>query len=172
MADDEQDLGFRIRDRRRFDATGNPRDEQEESDERDEAAQTSTAPTRETRADVSERELSPDAQEPQRREQERAMHRQGGAERRGELTFSSFIVGLASQAFMFLGLAPDPNSGVVHRDLGQAKAMIDVLSMLEAKTHGNRTEDEDRMMEELLYELRMQYVREVRGDDPTEGKHE
>ncbi len=90
----------------------------------------------------------------------------------GELNFSSFVVGLASQAFMFLGLAPDSRSGVVAKDLAQARAMIDILAMLREKTAGNLDEDEDHLMEEMLYELQLQYVREVRGDMPTEGNNQ
>jgi hypothetical protein len=41
--------------------------------------------------------------------------------------------------------------------------MIDVLAMLQAKTKGNRTEDEDRLLEELLYELRMRFVHESKA---------
>ncbi len=150
MAEDgEKDLGFKVEDKRRFDASGEVRDTGEEE----------------------ERESGPEATEPQEASTSGGGESSGAgkddeANRRtqaGELTFSSFVVGLASQAFMFLGLAPDPQSGVVHQDLGQAKAMIDIISMLEAKTAGNLDEDESRMMEEMLYELRLQYVKAVKG---------
>ena len=85
-----------------------------------------------------------------------------------ELTFSSFVIGLASQAFVFLGAMPDPQSGDVRRDLPQAKALIDILSMLSEKTAGNLDEHEARMMEEMLYELRIHYVKELRSAG-TEG---
>jgi hypothetical protein len=68
---------------------------------------------------------------------------------------------------MFMGLAPDPASGMVHRDLSQAKTLIDILGMLADKTRGNLDEEEATMMEEMLYELRMQYVRVLRSDDET-----
>lgn len=80
-----------------------------------------------------------------------------------ELTFSSFVIGLASQAFVLLGAVPEPQSGTLRRDLPQAKTLIDVLSMLGEKTAGNLDEHEARMMEEMLYELRIHYVRELRA---------
>ena len=87
-----------------------------------------------------------------------------------DLTFSSFVIGLASQAFVFLGAVPDPQSGAVRKDLPQAKALIDILSMLGEKTAGNLDEHEATMMEEMLYELRMHYVRERRGAGSEGGK--
>jgi hypothetical protein len=81
----------------------------------------------------------------------------------GQLNFTSFVIGLASQAFVFLGLAPESTSTEPRKDLDQARMMIDVLAMLQVKTTGNRTEDEDRLMEELLYELRMRFVHESKS---------
>jgi uncharacterized protein DUF1844 len=86
------------------------------------------------------------------------------------LTFSSFVIGLASQAFVFLGAVPDPQTGATRKDLPQAKAMIDILSMLGEKTAGNLDEHEARMMEEMLYELRMHYVKESRVAGSEGGK--
>jgi hypothetical protein len=100
-------------------------------------------------------------------EDEEETFREGAPE---DLTFSSFVIGLASQAFAFLGAVPDPQSGVVRKDLPQAKALIDILSMLKEKTTGNLDEHEARMMEEMLYELRIHYVKELRGVASQGGK--
>lgn len=78
------------------------------------------------------------------------------------LTFSGFVIGLAQQAFVSLGLVKDPQTSTIRKDLPQAKAMIDVLAMLRDKTHGNLDEVEARMMDEMLDELRLCYVRESR----------
>lgn len=83
--------------------------------------------------------------------------------------FSGFVVGLAQQAFMLLGASPDPASGVVHKDLDQAAAMIDIIAMLQEKTAGNLSQDEARLVEEVLYELRLRYVAETRGGSPEPG---
>lgn len=80
----------------------------------------------------------------------------------GGLTFSGFVIGLAQQAFVSLGLVKDPQSSTIRKDLPQAKAMIDVLAMLRDKTRGNLDEVEARMMDEMLDELRLRYVRETR----------
>jgi hypothetical protein len=101
-------------------------------------------------------------------EQDKAEGVFDSADQPRELTFSSFVIGLASQAFVFLGAMPDPQSGDVRRDLPQAKALIDILSMLSEKTVGNLDEHEARMMEEMLYELRIHYVKELRSAG-TEG---
>ena len=167
MAEEEKDLGFKIEDKRRFDATGRAREIEDESAVEDAAE---AAPEHSPGASGEATDTPPD----------QGMHAQedydergdGGERVPGELTFSSFVIGLASQAFMFLGSAPDPNSGVVHKDLGQAKAMIDILSMLHTKTTGNLSEDEAHMMDELLYELRMQYVKEMRETVRPQGGHE
>jgi hypothetical protein len=92
--------------------------------------------------------------------------RDEGAEHSGRgatnLTFSGFVIGLAQQAFVCLGLVNDPQTSAVSKDLPQAKAMIDILGMLRDKTRGNLDEVESRMMDEMLDELRLRYVRELR----------
>lgn len=89
--------------------------------------------------------------------------------RNAGLTFSGFVIGLAQQAFVFLGLIEDPQTSTIHKDLPQAKAMIDILTMLREKTRGNLDEVESRMMDEMLDELRLRYVRELREARGSEG---
>lgn len=87
------------------------------------------------------------------------------------ITFSSFIIGLATQALMFLGAAPDPRGGKVEKNPKEAAAIIGVIEMLAAKTDGNLSEDESKLVEEVLYELRLRYVKETRrGAVEEEGK--
>ena len=71
---------------------------------------------------------------------------------------------------MSLGLIPDAASGVIRQDLAEAGAMIDIIAMLREKTAGNLSEEEDRMMEEMLYDLRMHYVRGIRGETGPQGE--
>jgi hypothetical protein len=149
--DAEADKGFKIDDRRRFSDSG---------DERPDTDDTVEAPAE---AQDEPLDVAPEQSDPKLDDAHQAGHADA------EITFSSFAFGLASQAIMFLGLAPDPASGVVHKDIVQAQALIDILAMLEGKTRGNLDEDEARMMEEMLYELRMLFVRETRGHaDPQE----
>ncbi len=92
-----------------------------------------------------------------------APHDKGGADGAAPpLTFSSFVIGLATQALMFLGAVPDPRGGEVQRNPMEAAAIIGVIEMLAAKTEGNLSEDEAKLVEEVLYELRMRYVNETR----------
>jgi hypothetical protein len=72
--------------------------------------------------------------------------------------FASFLVSLAAQASMLLGLAAEPGMEPEPPDLPGARSMIAILEMLQDKTEGRRTPDEDRLLENLLYELRMAYV--------------
>lgn len=65
---------------------------------------------------------------------------------------------LASSAVIAMGDAPDPVSGERHRDLPQAAELIDLVLLLREKTEGNRTQDETRMFEDLLYDLQLRYV--------------
>jgi len=69
----------------------------------------------------------------------------------------------ASSALINLGAVPDPETDQRRLDLGQAQAAIDVLLMLRDKTRGNRSEQESRLLEDILYDLQMRFVRAARG---------
>ena len=75
-----------------------------------------------------------------------------------EVSFSTFIVSLASSALVQLGEVPDPASGDRSLDLPVARHSIDVLEMLRQKTVGNLNADESQLLESLIYELRLKYV--------------
>jgi hypothetical protein len=68
--------------------------------------------------------------------------------------FPGLVVSLAAQATLLLGMAP----GAPKPDLDGARGVISLLEMLQEKTKGNRTPDEDRLLEDVLYQLRMAYV--------------
>ncbi len=75
-----------------------------------------------------------------------------------EVTFSTFVLSLASSALVHLGEVPDPDTGQMSCNLEIAKHSIDVLCMLQEKTSKCLTADEQRLLEGLLYELRIKYV--------------
>lgn len=79
-----------------------------------------------------------------------------------EVTFSTFVLSLASSALVQLGEVPDPETGQVVFDLRMAKHSIDILTMLEKKTRECLDSDEARLLEGLLYELRVKYVMKKR----------
>ncbi|GAB4370552.1 MAG: hypothetical protein Kow0062_05360 [Acidobacteriota bacterium] len=64
-----------------------------------------------------------------------------------------WLMGLAS-----LGVVPDPESGEAVVDLPRARAAIETLELLREKTRGHLDEQESRMLEQSLYELKMQFV--------------
>jgi uncharacterized protein DUF1844 len=74
-----------------------------------------------------------------------------------EINFSTFVMGLSTQALMHLGEIADPEAP--HgRDLGAAKQMIDLLGILREKTTGNLEPAEEQLLSSMLYDLRMRYV--------------
>jgi hypothetical protein len=72
--------------------------------------------------------------------------------------FTEFLMGVASSAFIYLGMVEHPATGRRQVDLGAAKESIDMLLMLREKTKGNLTRGEERFFEDLLSDLRMQFV--------------
>jgi len=74
--------------------------------------------------------------------------------------FATLVNSLASQIMMSLGGVQDPQTGQRHLDLAAAKFHIDMLTMLEEKTHGNLTDDEKKLLDSYLYQLRMIYLEE------------
>ena len=76
-----------------------------------------------------------------------------------ELTFTAFVVSLASTAAIHFGDMPDPQSGQKGAaNLEGARQMIDILTLLEQKTRGNLTAQERQVLESVLYELRLRFV--------------
>jgi hypothetical protein len=73
-------------------------------------------------------------------------------------TFSTFILSLASSGLVHLGEAPDPATGRHSENISMAKHSIDILSMLQDKINNGLDKDEIRLLEGLLYELRMKYL--------------
>jgi hypothetical protein len=77
-----------------------------------------------------------------------------------EINFPTFIFSLNSSALLNLGAIEDPGTGQKTKNLPLARQTIDILGMLEEKTKGNLTDDEAAMLKNILYELRMLYVKE------------
>ena|SRR5579863_2174102 len=77
--------------------------------------------------------------------------------------FHTFVLSLGSSALLHLGEIENPNDGVSQKDLPLAKHTIDILVMLEEKTKGNLSSAEERLMESLLYDLRLRYVEAMKG---------
>jgi Domain of unknown function (DUF1844) len=140
MADEESKQagkGFTVQDRRRFSPeTGEVREEAPEQ----------------------QAETQPKASE----ERGEPLGQSASAEALPEINFSTFVIGLSTQALMHLGEISNPLSGQVEIDVPTAKQMIDILGLLKDKTRGNLNASEDRLMEDILFDLRMKYVEAVK----------
>jgi hypothetical protein len=78
-------------------------------------------------------------------------------------TLVDLFMMLGSEAVVALGDAPDPATGQRERLLPHAAEVIDLLLLLRAKTEGNRTVEESQILEELLYDLQLRYVRATKS---------
>lgn len=76
-----------------------------------------------------------------------------------DVTFTSFFMALNSSALYHLGEIPDPVTGKRQNDLAMAKHTIDTMLLLQKKTKGNLTEEEQDLVETGLYDLQMRFVK-------------
>lgn len=135
MASEEKDKGFTVQDRRRFSAEGEAKAEGPQETRSPAAASAPEAAAAERRRDA-----GPEPPE------------------EPEVTFTTFMVGLSTQALAALGEISDPVSGARSKDLQAAQQLIDIIGMLREKTRGNLDRDEDGLIEAILFDLRMKYV--------------
>ncbi len=136
----EQSRGFTVKDRRL-----SKRDEEESAEEE----------PRPERAEV-----APDPGAPAEPETAAGEEPPGGLP---QPDFAGFILSLANTALINLGVVPDPSGGSPEANIEGAKQMVDILGILREKTQGNLTEEEDRLLEQILAELRMRFVEVVRS---------
>ena len=144
--DKDSSRGFRVTDRRRFTEDSEAHEETHASEEAEAAAP--------------EPEPAAPGAEP---------GGAGGQSSDEPVSFSTFILGLSTQALLHLGDIESPVSGQVERDLGAARHVIDILGILQAKTKNNLEQAEERLLEAVLYDLRMRYVELVRGTPKEEA---
>lgn len=137
----ETPRGFKVHDKRRFTDEGEAREQQEgraeaaDADRPEAPAETPGEPPGQASA---AQELPP-------------------------IDFSTFIMSLSTQALMQLGEIGNPATGQVEKDVDVAKQTIDIIGMLSEKSKGNLDETEERLVQEILYNLRMRYVEAVRN---------
>jgi len=147
----KQDKGFTVSDRRRFSVS-------ESGDAREESKVQEEGMPREKEKEPGQKKGIP------REKSEAADQKDAGQQKAQpplpEIDFSTFIVSLSSSVLIHLGVVPDPMTGEKRRDLATAKQTIDMLGMLQEKTRGNLTSEENQLLEGLLYDLRMRYVSE------------
>ena len=91
----------------------------------------------------------------------------GTPEELPQAQFDLFVSGLAMEALIALGDMPHPTTRRQASNLPQAKYLIDLLGILEEKTKGNLTVEEDKLFKDTLYQLRMRYLSKSGGVTPA-----
>jgi len=76
-----------------------------------------------------------------------------------EINFTNFLLSISTSALIQLGEVPDPVSKQSVKQLPLAKQTIDLIGMLQEKTKGNLASEEEKLIEYILYDLRMRYVK-------------
>jgi hypothetical protein len=74
------------------------------------------------------------------------------------IDFPSYLLSYYTQGLVLMGEVPNPYTNKKEEDLGSAQNIIDILIMLEQKTKGNLSSDEGKLLESVLYELRMKFM--------------
>ena len=140
MDRENKEKSFVIKDKRIFDESGEVRGDAETS-VRESASETKAAEAE---------HLSPGEEKRDNREEDYLP----------EINFANFVLSLSTTAMFHFGDFPDPVSKKAERNLAASKQTIDILGMLQTKTTGNLDENEKSLLDGLLFELRMRYVKE------------
>ena len=144
----EEEKGFTIKDRRMFsegEGTGTEKDDKEVKGESPapESSEKQDTPEKAAEAAEAAADAAADAPLP-------------------EVNFPTFVLSLNASALVHLGAIEDPASGKQVKNLPMAKQTIDILSMLEEKTRGNLNREEENILKNILYDLRIMFVKEKR----------
>lgn len=87
---------------------------------------------------------------------------ENGPEKKGEFYFIQLVITFQAAAMQQMGKLQNPITKKVERNLDQAQFSIDMLEMIQNKTKNNLSENEKKFLEHTLYELRMNYLDEVK----------
>jgi len=79
------------------------------------------------------------------------------------IDFSTFVLSLSHSALVHLGDAPPPEGQPAERSLLLARQTIDLLAILQEKTRNNLTGEEERLLDQALYDLRLRFVEVSKG---------
>jgi hypothetical protein len=133
MTKEQEEQGFRVTDKRGFRGDGEMHTPNASADTK-EAPEESGSPAA---------EKTPAGQE---------------APHRTPIDFSSYVLGYYGQGMISLGEVPNPDTNKKDENMELARQIIDVLTMLEQKTKGNLTREEQQFLDQVLYELRMKFM--------------
>jgi hypothetical protein len=145
----EEEKGFVVKDRRIF------TDEDKEVKAEDERTEADLSTDEETQPQpTTEKTREPEAPEPSKTDVSEEQPQFP------EINFPTFVVSLNASTLLHLGAIEDPTTGQKTKNLPMAKQTIDILSMLEEKTVGNLNNEEKNLLKNILYDLRLMYVKE------------
>ncbi|RPJ61641.1 MAG: DUF1844 domain-containing protein [Acidobacteria bacterium] len=148
--DKDQESGFKITDRRLFTEEGEPRPEAQRPP--------SPQPQREKSAE-SRTQAPPPRPAPRPRPQDQTRPgKQAPGEEELSIDFPSFLLSMATSAMVHMGEVADPATGRPAENLQAARQTIDILTILREKTQGNLSAEEQRLLDGLLYELRLKFL--------------
>lgn len=131
---DQEKSGLKVTDKRRFTEEGESRESEEQVSAAVDKKEEPKAKSEEPKAKAEEKRELP------------------------QIDFVTFILSLASSVQVHMGLMPNPGTGKQEKNLTLAKQTIDILGVLQEKTKGNLSPEEDKLLEGILYELRLKYV--------------
>lgn len=134
MADEKKDSGFVIKDKR-ISADGDETSEEE-----------TVSPTHERKPETKQNAA-------RQQESEEDINYP-------PINFSNFVLSLHTSALFHFGDIPDPTSGKAQKNFPAVKQTIDIIDMINEKTKGNLNEQESNLIQGVLYELKMRYVKE------------
>jgi hypothetical protein len=135
MSKEEQDQGFKVTDKRLFGEDGQRRPEVAAQDEAKEKGG-----EKEARADRAAGDLDRQPEEI------------------GRIDFPSYILSYYTQGLVLLGEVPNPYTQKKEEDAEAARHTIEILTLLQEKTRGNLTREEEQLLGGILYELRIKYM--------------
>jgi hypothetical protein len=135
MSKEPEETGFTVTDRRHFREDGELRQSEKET----------KASRPEKKGDPSVGAEAPPPQD-------------AGSQPEEHIDFPSYILSYYTQGLVLLGEVPNPYTNQKEEDTGGARHTIDILAMLQEKTKGNLTKEENQLLESVLYELRMKFM--------------
>ncbi len=144
----EEQGGFKVTDRRQFTTEGEIREKQQPDPGKQEAPPQKEEPPKASQEEKPQPEADQKDDQKERAEQDPG---QG-------VNFASFLLSLATTGMVHLGEIPEPITGQKMEDLEAARQMIDILGILKEKTEGNLSAEESRLLENVLYELRLKFM--------------
>jgi hypothetical protein len=151
MEEKEESQSFKVVDKRRFSADGSESADTESTASGHDAG-VSSVQSEGSVSETSTGKVSPEESSVKEQQAEKVSQ---------EINFSAFLMGVYTQTLIFLGDIPNPETNLVSVNLEAAKQNIAVLSVIEEKTKGNLTPEEEHLFKEILTTVRLQFVKKT-----------